>query len=62
MHNHVTQPWYAKNTGAVGTFEVLHDHMCDLLVRGPPRGYFQESTKIILVVYPRNVQDAEAHF
>ena len=30
-------------------------HFQDLQVRGPPRGYFQDPTKSILVVAPHNV-------
>ena len=32
------------------------------MVRGPPRGYFPKPTRIILVVSPRNVLQAEAFF
>ena len=60
-HTHVTQPWYADNTGAGGTFVALHDHTRELLVRGPLRGYFPEPTKSILVVSLQNFQQEEAH-
>ena len=61
-HPHVMQLWFTENEGAVGMVEALHDHMRNLLVRGPPRGYFLDPTKSILVVSPRNVQRAEDHF
>ena len=32
------------------------------MVRGPPRGYFPETIKSILVMYPRNFPQAEAFF
>ena len=54
-HPHVVQPWYADETGAGETFEALHEHMRNLLARGPPRGYFPDPTKSILVISPRNV-------
>ena len=37
-------------------------HLRELQTRGPPRGYFPEPTKIILVVAPRNVAWAEDFF
>ena len=54
-HPHTTQPWYADDVGAGGKFEHSIAHLRDLQARGPPRGYYQEPTKIILVVAPRNV-------
>ena len=38
------------------------EHLRDLQVRGPARGYYPEPTKIILVVAPGNVSWAEEHF
>ena len=61
-HPHVTQPWYADGAGAGGMFEALNDHMRYLMVREPPRGYFPEPTKSILLVSPKNVHQVEAHF
>ena len=61
-HTNATQPWYAYNVGNGGMFDALQDNMSYFLVRGPPRGYFPEPTKIILVVFPRNVQQSEEHF
>ena len=37
-------------------------HLRELQTRGPPRGYFPESTKSILVVDPRNVARAKEFF
>ena len=62
VHPNVMKPWYADVTGVGGTFYSLQEHMRDLLVRGPPWGYFPETTKSILVVYPQNVQQEEEHF
>ena len=58
----VTQTWYAKNADTGGIFDDLYEHMRDIIVRGPPWVYFPETTNIILVVYPWNVQREEAHF
>ena len=48
--------------GAGGTFEVIRHHLDNLMVRGPPRGYFPELIKSVLVVSPRNVLQAQAFF
>ena len=62
MHPHVTQPWYTENTGEGGTFNALHKHMWVMLTRESPQEYFLEPTKIILVIYLRNIQKLEAQF
>ena len=51
-HPCVTQPWYADDAGAGGKFTHILAHLCDLQARGPPRGYFPELTKNILLVDP----------
>ena len=61
-HPHVTQPWYEDNLGTGGEFAVLQEHMRDLMVRGPPQGYFPDPTKSFLVVSPQNVPMVEAYF
>ena len=48
--------------GAGGKFKHILAHLRDLQARGPPRGYYPEPTKIILVVAPRNVAWAEELF
>ena len=58
----INQPWYADDSEAGGTFDVIRRHLDDLMVRRPLRGYFLEPTKIILVVSPRNVPRVEAFF
>ena len=57
----IAQPWYADGSITGGTLRALYKHMTDMLGRGPPWGYFTETTKIILVVFPWNFQRAEAH-
>ena len=61
-HPRVTQPWYADDTGSGGKFPHILVHLRDLQARGPPRGYFPELTKSILVVAPTNVAQAEDFF
>ena len=58
-HPCVTQPWYADDAGAGGTFIDVQVHFQDLQARGPARGYYPEATKSILVVAPGNVARAE---
>ena len=61
-HPRVTQPWYADDAGAGGTFAEVQAHFQDLQVWGPARGYYREPTKSILVVTPGNVARAKEHF
>ena len=61
-HPRVTQPWYSDGSGAGGTFANIQRHLDYLMVQGPPRGYFPEPTKSIVVVSHRNVPLAEAFF
>ena len=49
-HPRVTQPWYADDAGAGGKFPNILEHHRDLQAWGPPRGYYPEPTKSILVV------------
>ena len=62
VHPHVMQTWYADNADTGGRFDVLQDHMRDLLMREPLQGYLPDLTKSILVVSPWNFQQAEDHF
>ena len=61
-HPRVTQPWYADDAGAGGTFSEVQAHFQDLQVQGPAQGYYPDPTKIILVVTPGNVARAKEHF
>ena len=58
----VTQPWYANDAGTGRKFGHILEHFQDLQARGPPRGYFPEPTKSILVVAQRNVARAYEFF
>ena len=61
-HPCVTQPWYADDLGVGGKFKHILAHLWGLQARGPPRGYYPEPTKSILVVAPQNVGQAEEFF
>jgi hypothetical protein len=58
----VKQPWYADDAGAGGKFENLREYFVKLSESGPPRGYFPEPTKSILIVAEHNVETAKAQF
>ena len=51
---HLTQPCYAENDGALGTFTNIE--VCFNLPRlyNPGRGYYPEASKIVLLVHPDN--------
>ena len=61
-HPRLTQPWYANDAGAGGTFQQVQEHFWDLQARGPAQGYYPEPTKSILVVAPGNVARVEELF
>ena len=50
VHSQVMQLWYTDDAGAGGKFEALQEHMRDMMVRGPPWGYFTDPTKRILFI------------
>ena len=49
-HSRVTHLWYADEAWDGGKFTHILSYLRDLQVRGPPRRYFPEPTKSILVV------------
>ena len=61
-HPGITQLWYFDDTRAGITFERIRRHLYYLMVRGPPRGYFLDPTKSILVVFPWNLPRVESFF
>ena len=61
-HPHVTQPWYADDAGAGGSFGALMAHFRDLQLKGPAWGYFPSPTKRILVVAEQNIPRATEYF
>ncbi len=56
------QPWYADDAGAGGHFQNIRLYFKKLQEYGPPRGYFPEPSKSILIVQEHNKEKAEAYF
>ena len=52
----VTQPWYADNAGALGTFARLETYFDLLKHQGPGRGYHPAPTKSVLIIRPENLE------
>jgi hypothetical protein len=48
-HPDVSQPWYADDTGAGGSFTAIRKQFESLWKLGPARGYFPEASKSIMV-------------
>ena len=52
----VTQPWYADNAGALGTFARIITYFDFLTRQNPGRGYHPEPTKSVLIVRLDNLE------
>ena len=52
----VTQPWYADNAGALGTFTILETYFDSLTRQGPVQGYHPDPAKSVLIVRPENLE------
>ena len=52
----ITQPWYADDSGALGTFARLETYFYSLTRQGLGRGYHPEQTKSLLIVRPDNLE------
>ena len=52
----VTQPWYADDAGALGTFAIIETYFNSLTRQGPGRGYYPEPPKSALIVHPENLK------
>ena len=61
-HPNITHPKFADDASAGGTFRGIRQHLDNLMVRGPPHGYFLDLTKSILVVSTHNFPRVEAFF
>ena len=48
----VTQPWYADDSGALGTFDIIGLYFNLLKRFGPGSGYYPKPSKIVLIVHP----------
>ena len=51
----VTQPWYADDAGALGTFARLETYFDLLVHQGPGRGYYPKPPNSVLNVGPENL-------
>ena len=49
-HPNVTELWYVDDAGVVGEFGSIMEQFRDMQVSGPPRGYFLERNKSVLVI------------
>ena len=52
----VKHPWYAVNSGALGTFARLKTYFDSLKRHDPGRGYHPELSKRLLIVRPDNLK------
>ena len=55
----VTLPWYADDTGALGTFEIIENYFNSLTRQVPGRGYYPKPSKSVLIVHPENLEDGK---
>ena len=51
----VTQPWYADDAGALGTFSRLETYFDLLTHQGPGRRYYPELSKSVMIVRLENI-------
>eukprot|EP00978_Attheya_sp_CCMP212_P041254 scaffold234298_cov35-Attheya_sp.AAC.1 len=59
-HPYASQPWYADDTGAGGSFTAIRKQCESLQKLGPARGYYPEPSKSIPVVREMNLVAAKA--
>ena len=52
----VTQPWYADDSGYLGTFTRLETYFNSLTRQGLGWGYHPEPYKSVLIVCPENIE------
>ena len=52
----VTHPWYADNSGDLGTFARLETYFDSRTQQGPGQGYHPDPTKSVLIVRPDNIE------
>ena len=52
----ITQPWYADNAGALGTFAIIETYLNLLMRQVPGTGYNTKPSKSILIVHPRDIK------
>ena len=52
----ITQPWYADNAGALGTFARIETYFNSLTHQGPGNGFDPKPSKSVLIVHPENLE------
>ena len=52
----ITQPWYADDSGALGTFARIDTYFNLLTCQGPQRGYHPKPSKRVMVMHPDNLE------
>ena len=55
----IPQPWYAGDSGALGTFDNLEKYFNSFKINVPDQGYYPKPTKIVLIVHPENIKAGE---
>ena len=52
----ITQPWYAYNAGALGTFARVRSYLNLLKQYDPGQGYYPKPSKSILIMHMYNIK------
>ena len=52
----ITQPWYADDAGALGTFTRIETHFNSSTRQGPGHGYYPKPSKSLLIMHPENIE------
>ena len=61
MHD-VTQPWYADDAGALGTFTRIETYFDSLTHQGPGRGYYSKLSKSVPIVRLENIEAGKCSY
>ena len=61
-HHHFMRPWYTDDVDTGWKFAALQGHIRDMMVGGPPQGYFPCPIKRILIISHLNVLREEEYF
>ena len=56
------QNWYADDGSCLGEFKNLVEWLKMLLIEGPKHGYYNEVSKMVLIVAPQFVEPAKEAF
>ena len=52
----ITQPWYADNSGALGTLSIIETYFNSLTHQGPGHVYHNRQSKTVLIVHLENLE------